>query len=104
MPVSTPKVALRVEAGMLGMKQRIWLEKINLAQFIRQSGTSSLAGKVYKEQVEQGWPGLAREVREICATLKIKNINEDDVPKWIVGDAIKVHHANEAREEMGNKR
>ena len=58
-PVSTPKVALRVESGMLGMKQRIWLEKLNLAQFIRQSGTESLAGRVYREQLDQGWPGLA---------------------------------------------
>ena len=69
----------------------------------RQSGTSSLAGKVYKEQLEQGWPGLASEVREICSKINIKNINEDDVPKWLVRDAIRVHHANEAREEMGKK-
>jgi hypothetical protein len=60
-----------VEAGMLGMKQRIWLEKINLSQFIRQSGTSSLAGKVYNEQLEQGWPGLASEVRQIFASIDI---------------------------------
>ena len=102
-PVSTPKVALRVEAGMLGMKERIWIEKINLAQFIRQSGTSSLAGRVYSEQIDQGWPGLAREVEDICGKLSIKNINENDVPKWIVRDAVRVHHASEAREEMGKK-
>ena len=86
---------------MLGIKQRIWLEKINLAQFIRQSRTSSLAGRVYREQLEQGWPlpGLASEV----ASINIKNINENDVPKWIVRDAVRVHHANEAREEMGKK-
>ena len=55
-PVSTPKVALRVESGMLGMKERIWLEKLNLAHFLRQSGNQSLAGRVYGEQLEQGWP------------------------------------------------
>ena len=44
-----PKVALREESGMLGMKKRIWLEKLNLTQFIRQSGLKSLAGKVFRE-------------------------------------------------------
>ena len=83
-PVGTPKVALRVEAGMLAMKQRIWTEKINLAQFIRQSGTSSLAGKVYKEQLEQGWPGLVSEVRNICASIDIKNINAKSQYKGVL--------------------
>ena len=42
-PISTPKVALRVEAGMLGMKHRIWMEKLSLGLFIRMSGLNSLA-------------------------------------------------------------
>jgi hypothetical protein len=57
-----------IESGvrMLGMKQGIWLEKLSLAQFLRQSGTQSLAGRVHREQMEQGWPRLANEVMEIC--------------------------------------
>ena len=34
-PVSTPKVALRAETGLLSMKHRIWYEKVNLIQAIR---------------------------------------------------------------------
>ena len=102
-PVSTPKVALRVETGMLGIKQRIWIEKINLALFIKQSGKSSLAGRIYREQLDQGWPGLAREVEEICSTIKIQNVNDVDVPKSVIVDAINKHHAEEARELMGKK-
>ena len=102
-PVSTPKVALRVESGMLGMKQRIWLEKLSLAQFLRQSGTKSLAGRVYREQLEQDWPGLANEVKEICKELEINNLNDCDVPKWKIRDAIDRHHAVEAKEQMGKK-
>ena len=64
-PVSMRKVALRVEVGMPGIKERSWMEKINLAQFIRECGTSSLAGSVYREQMDQAWPGLAREVFDI---------------------------------------
>ena len=102
-PVSTPKVALRVESGMLGMKQRIWIEKLKLAHFLRQSGTKSLAGRVYTEQLEHGWPGLASEVVKICQELEINNLNDCDVPKQKIRDAIDKHHAAEAREEMGKK-
>ena len=102
-PVSTPKVALRVEAGMLGIKQRIWMEKISLAIFIRNSGRSSLAGRIYREQLDQGWPGLAKEVEEICSTIKIQNVNEVEVPKSEIKDAISKHHAEEARDQMGKK-
>ena len=102
-PVSTPKVALRVEAGMLGIKQRIWMEKINLVIFIRNSGKSSLAGRIYREQLDQGWPGLAKEVEEICSTIMIQNVNEVEVPKSEICDAINKHHAEEARDLMGKK-
>ena len=101
-PISTPKVALRVEAGMLGMKQRIWVEKLNLAQF-RRSGSKSLSGKIYIEQLEQGWPGLARDVEEICEEIKVSSINQNDVPKWMIRQAVTKHHAEEAKEEMGKK-
>ena len=101
--VSTPKVALRVETGMFRMKQRILQEKLNIAQFIRQSGSQSLAGRVYREQLDQGWPGLAKEVEAICQEIKINNINEVEVPKLLIKDAISRHHATEAKEEMGKK-
>ena len=29
-PVSTPKIALRAETGLLSMKHRIWSEKVSL--------------------------------------------------------------------------
>ena len=102
-PVSTPKVALRVETGLLGMKQRIWVEKLNLAQFIKQSGNKTLAGRVYQEQLQQGWPGLAKEVVEICQSIQINNINENNVNKMEIKEAINAHHAAEAKEQMGKK-
>ena len=42
---------------------------------------------MYREQLDQGWPlpGLASEV----ASINIKNINKNDVPKWIVRDAVR---------------
>ena len=88
---------------MLGMKQRIWVEKLNLAQFIRRSGSKSLSGKIYIEQLEQGWPCLAREVGEICDVIKVSHVNHNDVPKWMIKQAVTKHHAAEAHEQMGEK-
>ena len=99
-PVSTPKAALRGETGILGMRHRIWLEKVKLAQFLRQSGTSTLAGAVYHEQVVQGWPGLAMEVEDICKTLEISNL---EITKSDIKNAISKHHAEELRGQMCKK-
>ena len=34
------------------------------------------------------WPGLAKEVEEICSTIMIQNVNEVEVPKSEICDAI----------------
>ena len=46
---------------------------------------------------------MAKEVEEICKEIKVNNLNEGDVPKWKLKDAINRHHADEARAEMGKK-
>ena len=85
---------------ILGMKHRAWLEKVKLVQFLRQSGTSTLAGAVYHEQVVQGWPGLAMEVEDICKTIEMSNV---DVRNSDIKNAISKHHAEELRGQMGKK-
>ena len=42
-------------------------------------------------------------MEEICSTIKIQNVNNIDVPKYITSEAINKHHAEEAIEEMGKK-
>ena len=56
-PVSTPKLALRAETGLLSMKHRVWVEKLNLVLAIQKS--AGLAKNVYLEQLNHNWPGLA---------------------------------------------
>ena len=46
-PDSCPKLVLRCETGMLGMKWRIWQEKIDLLLRINNQDESVLARQVY---------------------------------------------------------
>jgi hypothetical protein len=65
-PDGTPKIALIAETGTMRMKWRIWEAKIFMIDRIYKQEQGTLARRVYEEQLRQGWPGLAMEVREIC--------------------------------------
>ena len=70
-----PVASLLWDFGMLDMGLRIWIEKLMLALHIRRLDDRSLAGKVYKEQKLNKWPGLAQEVDDICNKLTVQNVN-----------------------------
>ena len=70
-PESGPKVMLRAETAMLGMKHCIWREKIMFIRQIKNLEESSLAKAIYNEQKAQGWPGLVEEVTTICEQIGI---------------------------------
>ena len=57
------------------MRLRIWREKIKMILHLRTLGETSLASKVYREQVAKGWPGLAKEAKDICSQLGIEDCN-----------------------------
>ena len=81
-PISTPKVSLRSETGLLSMKLRIWGEKIKMVLAIRKMDKTFLARQIYEEQVRLQWPGLAREVEVICSTIGIPDVNQSTVWTW----------------------
>ena len=74
---------------------------------LRNLDESSLASKIYKEQLEKGWPGLAREGKEICEELEIENVNETRMGKndfkRLVINAIKINHEKMLREQAQEK-
>ena len=72
----TPLAALAWDTGVLCMELRIWKEKLLLVLHLRTLEEDSLAGWAYKEQIKNGWPGLASEAKEICKTLKIEDVNQ----------------------------
>ena len=48
--------------------------KVN-AYHIRSLEGTALANKIYNEQRKEGWPGLAKETKEICKGLNITDVN-----------------------------
>ena len=99
-PESCPKVALRSETGMLGMKWRIWQEKIFVLLRIRNHSEDTLCRQIYEEGELRKWPGLGQEVKEICATLDIPDANKEIISKSIVKNAVRNHHYKEMKEEI----
>lgn len=64
-PQSSPRLATRAALGLLGMKWRVWQEKIPLVLAIWGQEENCLAREVLNEQVRMGWPGLGREVSDL---------------------------------------
>ena len=64
-PQSTPAPALTWETGLIDMRLRIWKEKLMLILHIRSLEGTAMANKIYNEQRKEGWPGLAKETKDI---------------------------------------
>ena len=101
-----PLTALAWESGCLDMGLRVAIEKIRMVQHIRSLEENSLANKIYQEQKKNGWPGLAKEARQICNELEIQDVNITEIPKKeynkIVMEACKKKHKKDLK-EMGDK-
>ena len=91
-PESCPKVALRCETKMMGMKWRLWQEKVLLLMRIKKHEKGTLCRDVYEEGKLKEWPGLGKEVTEICQVIGIPDVNNVVVSKHDVKRAISKHH------------
>ena len=73
-PCSTPKPAIRGQAGLLDMTYQIWIEKVCLLTSIMCSREEqSYAKEVLEVQLNMGWVGLTSEAEEICLKLGLPN-------------------------------
>ena len=52
------------------------------------------------EQVKKEWPGLAKEVKEICNNIGINNIKEHMVEKETIDEALFYHNYKEICSSM----
>ena len=106
-PQGTPKVALQSETGLLSMKLRIWKRKCMLIHHIKNMENGTLAKQVYSEQMENGWPGLAKEVTVICKELDIEDINYSSISKNrlqnVLKKACKAKDESDLKNKMCNK-
>ena len=91
-PESCPKVALRCESGMLGMKWRIWQQKILLLMRIQNQKQGVLCREVYEEAKQNDWPGLGQDVAKICSNLGIPDVNNTRISKQDIKKAIFENH------------
>ena len=100
LPSSTPIPALRGALGLMGMKWRIWVMKLNLVLTLKNLSKNALARKVFYDQITQGYLGLVKEMVNICKEIGLKNICIEDVSKNDIKIAVRLHHLKCLKEEM----
>ena len=59
-----PLAALLWDSQLLDMKILVWKETVLIVLHIRSVDTESLARRVYKKQMEEDWPSLAKETKK----------------------------------------
>ena len=104
-PESCPKVALRCETKQMGMKWRIWQEKVFLLQRIINLDDDTLAKQVYQEGKDHDWPGLWKDVSDICKELVIPDVSvaSNDVSRETIKKAIFEHHYEDMIKDIHKK-
>ena len=103
-PESCPRIALRAETRMVGMKHRIWEQKLLLIKRIRSQDPSILSRRIYTEQRSNKWPGLSREVEDICDQLDIPDINKTEMSSIDIKRAILEHHDRQVFEDVSKSK
>ena len=91
-PDSCPKIALRSETRMIGMKYRVWQAKLLFPKRIKRQSQTTLSRQILEEQQSKKWPGLSAEVTVICPELGIPDINNHDAPAAHIKKAILHQH------------
>ena len=99
-PESCPRVALRAETRMISMRQRIWQYKLLLLKRLKGLSPETLSRKILEEQQAKNWPGLSREVKEICAELNIPDINQFDLTAGDIKKVILNNHDKKLLEDI----
>jgi hypothetical protein len=103
-PESCPKVALRAETRMIGMKHRIWEQKLLLTKRIKNLDPSYLSKRIYEEQRTNEWPGLVMEAKEICQELEIPDVNVNIISDRDIKRAVLEHHDRQLVEEVSKSK
>ena len=101
-PPSTPLLALRTEAGMLDMEQRVWLEKLFIAARLLHTTEEqeNVCREVLEEQLLQGWPGLIKEVQEIFETVGLPDVTRNYINRKEVVQLVEFYCMKMAKEKM----
>ena len=60
----------------------------------------TLSRQVYEEGKAKEWPGLGKEVSEICRNIGLPDVNDVEVSKSYVNEVIFNHHYADMKREM----
>ena len=101
-PPSTPLLALRTQAGMMDAEQRIWVEKVSLVAKILHSSQEeeNLCREVLEVQLAMGWPGLIKEVQNICKTVGLEDVTKHYHRRDKILEYVQFYDMKIAKEKM----
>ena len=71
-----------------------------LLRRIQNLDEGTLARKIYQEGKTNNWPGLGKEVSDICEIIGIPDVNFENVSTKTIKDAIFKHHYSEMKETI----
>ena len=77
-PSSTPKSAGVWETGTLLMQNRISERKLKLGKYLQQQDKSELSYQIYEEQINNNYPGLAKECVILAKECDVVDDYEDE--------------------------
>ena len=77
----SPVASLLWDTSLLDMSLRIWREKLMMVIHLRSLDETTLARRVYEEQKDKDWHGLAKETKNICLKLNIEDCNITQIGK-----------------------
>ena len=103
-PESCPKWGQKCKTNATDVQWRVWKEKCLLLIRIKALPDGSLAKIVYEEAESRGWPGLGKEVRQICQSLGLPDINKHNVSKTDVKKAIQKDHYKDMLSQFESSR
>ena len=101
-PPSTPLLALRTQAGMMDCQNRIAVEKVCLVARILHTDKDkqNLCREVLQVQMAMGWPGLVKEVKEICSTVGLSDVTQKYLYRKVVVEYVQYNDMKCAKEKM----
>ena len=108
-PISCPRPALAWDTGSLLMENRIMERKLNFVVHLKRLDESALAKQIYEEQVDNEWPGLTQEAKELCKELLLPNLTKKSIvidksgkKQWkkSIKNAVQVKNEVDLREKM----
>ena len=103
-PPSTPIPALRALAGVWDIEHKVALEKVCLITTILNCREkNNYARELSEEELFHGWPGITKEVQNICKEMGLPDATCQYVSRTQVKEEIENHNHRTVKKEVEGK-